>query len=56
METSCLFTLASLFGKIAGAVCTVIANRVTDEFKITDEFQIRAGLVASRAAVILNRK
>jgi uridine phosphorylase len=56
METSCLFTLASLFGKMAGAVCTVIANRVTDEFKITDEFQIRAGLVASRAAVILNRK
>ncbi|MFH0749684.1 MAG: nucleoside phosphorylase [Candidatus Gottesmanbacteria bacterium] len=54
MEASCLFTLASLFGKRAGAVCTVIANRVTNEFEITDEYQKRAGHVASLAVHILN--
>lgn len=53
MEASCLFTLASLFGKRAGAVCTVIANRVTNEFNITDEYQKRAGRVASKAIAIL---
>ncbi len=53
MEASCLFTLASLFGKRAGAVCTVIANRVTNEFNITDEYQKRAGRVASLAVHIL---
>jgi uridine phosphorylase len=53
MEASCLFTLASLFGKRAGAVCTVIANRVTNEFTITDEYQKRAGKVASLAVHIL---
>ncbi len=53
MEASCLFTLASLFGKRAGAVCTVIANRVTNEFNITDEYQKRAGKVASLAVHIL---
>lgn len=53
MEASCLFTLSGLFGKRAGAVCTVIANRVTNEFKITDEYQTRAGRVASLAAHIL---
>jgi uridine phosphorylase len=55
MEASCLLTLASLFGKRAGAVCTIIANRVTNAFKITDEFQMRSGLVASRAVAILAR-
>lgn len=53
MEASCLFTLAGLFGKRAGAVCTVIANRVTNDFKITDEYQKRAGKVASLAVHIL---
>lgn len=53
MEASCLFTLASLFGKRAGAVCTVIANRVTNEFNITDEYQKRSGRVASLAVHIL---
>jgi uridine phosphorylase len=53
MEVSCLLTLASLFGKRAGAVCVVVANRVTNEFEINDQFQKRAGLVASRALVIL---
>lgn len=53
MEAATLFTMASLFGKRAGAVCVVIANRVTDEFAITDEMQKKAGLVASRAVAIL---
>jgi len=56
MEASCLFTLASLFGKKAGAVCCIIANRVTNEFEINDDFQKRAGLVASRAVAILTSK
>lgn len=53
MEAATLFTMASLFGKRAGAVCCIIANRVTDEFRIDDEMQKRAGLVASRAVAIL---
>lgn len=53
MEASCLFTLAGLFGRRAGAVCTIIANRVTNEFAITEEFEKRAALVASKATVIL---
>lgn len=55
MEAATLFTMASIFGKRAGAVCVVIANRVTDEFAITDEAEKRAGLVASRAVSILAR-
>ncbi len=55
MEAGCLLTMANLFGKRAGAVCAIIANRVTDEFGITDQMQKRAGLVASRAVVILFR-
>jgi uridine phosphorylase len=53
MEAACLFTLASLFGKRAGAVCVVVANRVTDKFEINEEFEKRAGQVASRAVVLL---
>ena len=34
METAPLFTLASLCGLRAGAVCAVFANRVKDEFKV----------------------
>ena len=56
MEVSCLLTLASLFGKRAGAVCVVVANRVTNEFEINDEFQKRAGLVASHAIALLASK
>ncbi len=55
MEAATLFTMASIFGKRAGAVCVVIANRVTDEFAINDEAEKRAGLVASRAVAILAR-
>ncbi|MDO8451388.1 MAG: nucleoside phosphorylase [bacterium] len=53
MEAGCLFTMAGLFGKRAGAVCFIIANRVTDEFEITEEMQKRAGHVASKAVAIL---
>ena len=53
MEAACLLTLANLFGKRAGAVCFIVASRVTDEFKITDEMAARAGNVASRAVKIL---
>lgn len=53
MEAGCLFTIANLFGKRAGAVCFVIANRVTDEFKITDEMAVHAGRVASLSVAIL---
>lgn len=54
MEAATLFTIASLFGKRAGAVCCIVANRVTDEFEINDDMQKRAGLVASRAVAILH--
>jgi uridine phosphorylase len=53
MEAGCLLTLAGLFGKMAGAVCTVVANRVTNEFAISDEFEKRSGLVATKAVEIL---
>jgi uridine phosphorylase len=53
MEASCLFTLAGLFGKRAGAVCVIVANRVTDEFLNTDEMQVNAGRVASHAVSLL---
>lgn len=56
MEASCLFTLASLFGKKAGAICCIIANRVTNEFEINDQWQKRAGLVASHAVAILGKR
>ncbi len=53
MEVAPLLTFATVFGKRAGAVCAIIANRVTDEFEITDEYQKRAGQVASLAVTIL---
>jgi uridine phosphorylase len=54
MEISSLFTFANIFGKRAGAVCVIIANRVTDEFRLNEEMERRVGLVASRAVVILD--
>ncbi|MBI5620456.1 nucleoside phosphorylase, partial [Candidatus Gottesmanbacteria bacterium] len=54
MEAATLFTLASIFGKRAGAICCIVANRLTDKFEINDEMQKRAGLVASRAVAILH--
>lgn len=53
MEVSSLLTFTNIFGKRGGAVCVIIANRVTDEFEISEEFEKRAGLVASRAVSIL---
>lgn len=53
MEVAPLLTFASIFGKRAGAVCLIIANRVTDEFELTDEMQKNAGRVASLAVTIL---
>ncbi len=53
MEVAPLLTFASIFGKRAGAICFVIANRVTDEFEIRDEWAVRTAKVASRAIVIL---
>lgn len=55
MEAATLFTMASIFGKRAGAVCCIVANRVTDEFRIDDEMQKKAGLVASHAVAILSK-
>lgn len=53
MEVSSLFTFTNIFGKRGGAVCVIIANRVTDEFEVTEEMEKRAGLVGSRAVSIL---
>lgn len=53
MEVAPLLTFASIFGKRAGAVCVIIANRVTDEFEIKEEYEKRAGQVASLAVTIL---
>lgn len=53
MEASTLLTMATLFGKRAGCVCFVVANRVTDEFKITDDMATTAGNVATRAIELL---
>lgn len=53
MEGACLFTLSNIFGKRAGMICFVVANRVTDQFDITDDMAKRAGLVASEAVRIL---
>lgn len=53
MEAGTLLTMAQLFGKRAGAICFIVANRVTDEFEITDDMAKRAGRVASLAVTIL---
>ncbi|HIE24259.1 MAG TPA: uridine phosphorylase [Candidatus Korarchaeota archaeon] len=37
METATIFTLSSLFGKRAGAVCAVYADRVRNEFGVKGE-------------------
>ncbi len=39
MEAATILTLASLFGKRAGAVCAVYAQRLRDEFKIAGELE-----------------
>lgn len=51
MEASALFTIASLYGLRAGAICAVFDNLVTDEFKIAGEKEV--ALAASEAVAIL---
>lgn len=53
MEASAICTLANVFGLRAGAVCTVYANRTTDEFQV--EGQSRAAKTASLAVALLAR-
>jgi uridine phosphorylase len=52
MEASCIMTVSSLYKVRAGAVCTVFANRVTGEFRVSGEQ--KAGNVASEAVRILH--
>ncbi len=51
MEAATIFTLANLFGKRAGAVCAVYADRVRNEFGIKGEME--AIKVANEAVRIL---
>ena len=53
METATLYTLASLYGLRAGAVCAVYNSRVTNEFKpgAGEETAIR---IANEATKILH--
>ncbi|MEK7580257.1 MAG: nucleoside phosphorylase [Patescibacteria group bacterium] len=51
MESSALFTIASLYGLRAGAICAVFDNLITNEFKIAGEKEV--ALAASLAVVIL---
>lgn len=53
METATLYTLASIFGLRAGAICAVYANRSTNEFKpgAGEETAIR---IANEAVKILH--
>jgi uridine phosphorylase len=53
MEVAPLLTFASIFGKRAGALCFVIANRVTDEFELNPAWAVRTARVASRGIAIL---
>lgn len=52
MEASTIFTLANIYGVRAGAVCAVLANRITDEF-ILDAGVEDAIKVANEAVRIL---
>ncbi|MGC9049014.1 MAG: nucleoside phosphorylase [Patescibacteria group bacterium] len=52
MESSALFTIASLYALRAGAICAVFDNLVTDEFKIASEKEV--ALAASEAVAILS--
>lgn len=55
MEGGCLLTLASLFGIRAGMICVVVADRVHNQFKITDEMEQKCAIVASEAIKILQK-
>jgi len=47
MEAAALFTLCRLFGLRSGAICTVVANRATGEWRVSGEE--RACLAAAEA-------
>jgi uridine phosphorylase len=53
METATLYTLASLYGLRAAAVCAVQANRCTNEFK-TGAGEENAIKIANEAVKILD--
>lgn len=53
MEAAALLTVANVYGLRAGAVCTVFANRVTEEFRT--EGEARAAETASLAVALLAR-
>jgi uridine phosphorylase len=53
MEASAILTLANVYGLRAGAVCSVYANRVTDEFRT--EGELRAAETASLAVKLLGK-
>ncbi len=53
MESSALFTIASLYGLRAGTICVVFDNLVTNEWVVTGEKEL--GLVASEAVAILEK-
>ncbi|MEZ4667171.1 MAG: uridine phosphorylase [Anaerolineae bacterium] len=53
MESGCLFTLSSLFDVRAGCICVVVADRVRDEFGISDEAEMLPAQVAIEAMKIL---
>lgn len=54
METAALLTLSRLFGFRAGAVCSVIANRITNEWGDSGGIEL-ACRVASEAVALLSR-
>ncbi len=57
MEAATLFTLASLYGFRAGAVCAVYANRARDEFAVRgEEDVIRCGNEAVRVLAELDEE
>lgn len=51
METSAIYTIASIYGLRAGSICAVFANRVRDEFGVAGERD--AAKVAVEAVKIL---
>jgi uridine phosphorylase len=53
METATLYTLASIYGLRAGAVCAVYANRCTNEFK-SGAGEDNAMRIANQAVKILH--
>ena len=53
METSLIFVLANIYGVRSGSICSVIANRITDEFKPEAGID-KAIKVANEAVKILN--